>query len=265
MVSGVGVSSLRRFRVRERGGGFGWTNSTVVKTTSSKESPVGKATESAHPAFNLKDVNLRKINASPQRDTKLTKSDIKERINRLSQLLSNKTLSRGDFSIVLCSRLLIGLVDYEVNRELELQYSRGYTASLRGNVDFDHKTRHSNMREGNSAFPGVDSSCIINVEAIAEADGAKHDQKTGKGKSIKDLAECIVELRLIRRFIMKRQVDQRKLLQEDRTPMIKLVMLKILRQMSISIEVWLEVFNKMKQLKVYMEKKGKVQKSHLYS
>uniref|UniRef100_A0A803MSP8 Nodulin homeobox N-terminal domain-containing protein n=1 Tax=Chenopodium quinoa TaxID=63459 RepID=A0A803MSP8_CHEQI len=89
---------------------------------------------------------------------------------------------------------LIGLVDYEVNRGLinELQYSRGCTASLRGNVDFDHKTRHSNLREGNSAFPGVDSSCIINVEAIAEADGAKHDQKTGKGKSIKALAECIV-------------------------------------------------------------------------
>uniref|UniRef100_A0A803KNA1 Protein CHROMATIN REMODELING 24 n=1 Tax=Chenopodium quinoa TaxID=63459 RepID=A0A803KNA1_CHEQI len=46
-------------------------------------------------AFNPKDVNLRKINASPQRDTKLTESDIKERINRLSQLLSNKaTVSR---------------------------------------------------------------------------------------------------------------------------------------------------------------------------
>uniref|UniRef100_A0A803L4R3 Uncharacterized protein n=1 Tax=Chenopodium quinoa TaxID=63459 RepID=A0A803L4R3_CHEQI len=46
-------------------------------------------------AFNPKDVNLHKNNASPQRATKLTESDIKERINRLSQLLSNKaTISR---------------------------------------------------------------------------------------------------------------------------------------------------------------------------
>uniref|UniRef100_A0A803MG67 Uncharacterized protein n=1 Tax=Chenopodium quinoa TaxID=63459 RepID=A0A803MG67_CHEQI len=90
---------------------------------------------------------------------------------------------------------LIGPVDYEVNRGLELQNSRGCTASLQGNVDFDHKTRHSNLREGmseNSAFPGVENSCI-NVEATAEADGAMHDQKTCEGKSIKALAECIVE------------------------------------------------------------------------
>ncbi|XP_021721428.1 nodulin homeobox-like isoform X2 [Chenopodium quinoa] len=90
---------------------------------------------------------------------------------------------------------LIGPVEYEVNRGLELQSSRGCTASLQENVDFDHKTRHSNLREGmseNSAFPGVDNSCI-NGEATAEADGATHDQKTCEGKSIKALAECIVE------------------------------------------------------------------------
>uniref|UniRef100_A0A803MWU1 Nodulin homeobox homeobox-like domain-containing protein n=1 Tax=Chenopodium quinoa TaxID=63459 RepID=A0A803MWU1_CHEQI len=68
---------------------------------------------------------------------------------------------------------LIGLVDYEVNIGL---------------------SRHSKLREGNSVFPGVDDSCIINVEDITEADdGAKHDQKTSKGKAIKALAECIVE------------------------------------------------------------------------
>ncbi|CAO2836884.1 unnamed protein product [Amaranthus hypochondriacus] len=46
-------------------------------------------------AFCPKDVNLHKMNSSPQCAAKITESDIKERINRLSQLLSNKdTISR---------------------------------------------------------------------------------------------------------------------------------------------------------------------------
>ncbi|KMT14061.1 hypothetical protein BVRB_4g078890 isoform A [Beta vulgaris subsp. vulgaris] len=46
-------------------------------------------------AFNPKDVNSQKMISSPQCAAKLTESDIKERINRLSQLLSNKaTVSR---------------------------------------------------------------------------------------------------------------------------------------------------------------------------
>ncbi|KAL2941812.1 Protein CHROMATIN REMODELING 24 [Bienertia sinuspersici] len=46
-------------------------------------------------AFNPKDVNLHKIDSSPESSSKLTESDIKERINRLSQILSNKaTVSR---------------------------------------------------------------------------------------------------------------------------------------------------------------------------
>lgn len=46
-------------------------------------------------AFNPKDVNLHKMSASPQHASKMTESDIKERINRLSQILSNKaTVSR---------------------------------------------------------------------------------------------------------------------------------------------------------------------------
>ncbi|KNA22502.1 hypothetical protein SOVF_033670 [Spinacia oleracea] len=90
---------------------------------------------------------------------------------------------------------LIGPVDYEVNRALELQIARGCTSSLQGNVDFDHKNKHSNLREGmseNSAFPGVDNSCT-KVEVTAEADGAMHNQKTCEGKSVKYSAEILVE------------------------------------------------------------------------
>ncbi|XP_021862017.2 protein CHROMATIN REMODELING 24 isoform X2 [Spinacia oleracea] len=47
-------------------------------------------------AFNPKDVNLNKTNVSPQYTTKMTESDIKERINRLSQLLSDKGLRLPD-------------------------------------------------------------------------------------------------------------------------------------------------------------------------
>lgn len=90
---------------------------------------------------------------------------------------------------------LIGPVDYEVNKALELQTARGCTSSLQGNVDFDHKTRHINLREGmseNSSFPGVDNSCN-KAEAVAEADGAMHDQKIYEDNSFKGLAEDLVE------------------------------------------------------------------------
>ena len=43
-------------------------------------------------AFNPKEVVVHKKVSSPQDPYKMTESDIKERINRLSQLLSNKVL-----------------------------------------------------------------------------------------------------------------------------------------------------------------------------
>lgn len=70
--------------------GKGTTNTTRrYYGSSSTERPI----DCPQYAFNPKDVNLHKKNfaSSPQSPPKMTESEIKERINRLSQLLSNKT------------------------------------------------------------------------------------------------------------------------------------------------------------------------------
>ncbi|XP_057538904.1 nodulin homeobox isoform X2 [Amaranthus tricolor] len=88
---------------------------------------------------------------------------------------------------------LIGPIDYEVNRALELQSARD--CSLHRNVDLDYKTRHPNLREvtsENSAVPGVDTPCT-KAETTAEVDGAGYEQKTFGNKSMRPLADGLAE------------------------------------------------------------------------
>ncbi|KAJ6305575.1 hypothetical protein OIU78_021007 [Salix suchowensis] len=68
--------------------------STMVGNSSSSYSLERNVDGAVH-AFNPKDVNLKKKTSSPDSVGKLTESEIKERINRLSQILGNKvTVSR---------------------------------------------------------------------------------------------------------------------------------------------------------------------------
>ncbi|KAI9394209.1 hypothetical protein POPTR_005G066600v4 [Populus trichocarpa] len=68
--------------------------STMVGNSSSSYS-LERDVDGAVHAFNPKDVNLKKKSSSPDSVGKLTESEIKERINRLSQILGNKvTISR---------------------------------------------------------------------------------------------------------------------------------------------------------------------------
>ncbi|KAJ6929201.1 protein CHROMATIN REMODELING 24 [Populus alba x Populus x berolinensis] len=68
--------------------------STMVGNSSSSYS-LERDVDGAVHAFNPKDVNLKKKTSSPDSVGKLTESEIKERINRLSQILGNKvTISR---------------------------------------------------------------------------------------------------------------------------------------------------------------------------
>ncbi|KAJ6918655.1 protein CHROMATIN REMODELING 24 [Populus alba x Populus x berolinensis] len=68
--------------------------STMVGSSSSSYS-LERDVDGAVHAFNPKDVNLKKKTSSPDSVGKLTESEIKERINRLSQILGNKvTISR---------------------------------------------------------------------------------------------------------------------------------------------------------------------------
>ncbi|KAJ4715246.1 Chromatin remodeling 24 [Melia azedarach] len=67
------------------------TKRTTFIGNSSSNNSLERNVDGAEYAFNPKDIKLNQKSSSPKSDTKLTESQIKERINRLSQIFANKS------------------------------------------------------------------------------------------------------------------------------------------------------------------------------